>query len=244
LKKILTADNTYSAYSNIYKEYYHSIDDGALKESLNKHVLPALKYHKSKQSINVLDICFGLGYNTFATLLKLKNSNKSIHIVSPELDLDLLRSLQFFNYPSEFEFLREIIVSLSTKLYYKDTKIEIEIINKDAREVIKEQKYRFDVIYQDAFSPTKNPSLWTYEYFKDLRRIMSDDCILTTYSIATPVRMGLFLNSMHIYTNDIENMRKSTLAFNQKCGEYKYIDMVKKQLNNPNAKAFYDDKSY
>ena len=65
---VLSEDGSFTAYSKEYDEHYHSTKDGALNESILKHVLPAFKIKKNLEEINILDICFGLGFNTLATL--------------------------------------------------------------------------------------------------------------------------------------------------------------------------------
>ena len=66
---ILCEDGTNTLYSKEFDEPYHSTKDGALHESLEKHVKPSLSIKNKHNTLTILDICFGLGYNTFATLL-------------------------------------------------------------------------------------------------------------------------------------------------------------------------------
>ncbi|MDQ7068964.1 MAG: hypothetical protein Q9M40_13930 [Sulfurimonas sp.] len=64
-KEVLCEDGSYTAYSKEYDEHYHSTKDGALKESLYKHVIPMFSVvHKSE--VHILDICYGLGFNTLS----------------------------------------------------------------------------------------------------------------------------------------------------------------------------------
>lgn len=46
---ILSEDGSYTAYSNEYKEHYHSTKDGALHESLVKYVNPSLGLKKKSR---------------------------------------------------------------------------------------------------------------------------------------------------------------------------------------------------
>jgi len=43
IEKILTNDGTATLYSKEFDESYHSQKDGALRESLEKHIIPAFK---------------------------------------------------------------------------------------------------------------------------------------------------------------------------------------------------------
>ena len=214
---------------------------------MSKHIIPALTYHKDKKELHILDICFGLGYNTLATLyfIKKNNFNIKINIYSPEFDTKLINSLQNFNYPIEFEGLKNIISELSKNYVYSDNSIKIEIFNGDARKYIKDlsiRKIKFDIVYQDAFSSDVNHLLWTSEYFRDIAKILKNDAILTTYSIATPIRLSIYLNSFIIYEYKPNNSNRITIALNKKeiDNNFKYIDMELKQIRNTKAKALYD----
>ena len=75
LKKHTTKDGSLSLYSLNYEEGFHD-KDGALKESINKYLLPAqLDQIANKEKIFILDICMGLGYNTGCILEELLKSN-------------------------------------------------------------------------------------------------------------------------------------------------------------------------
>ncbi|MCD6212453.1 MAG: hypothetical protein J7J02_05675, partial [Sulfurovum sp.] len=171
---VLCEDGTNTLYSKEFDEPYHSTKDGALHESLEKYVKPSLALKKEKEQLTILDICFGLGYNTFATLYYIKKQKLStkVHILSPEFDEGLMRSLDTFDYPPEFENIKHIIKAISQDLYYEDEQFKIKILLGDARKAIRgltPLKEKIDIVYQDAFSPAHNPLLWTTEYFKDVR---------------------------------------------------------------------------
>jgi len=239
---ILCEDGTNTLYSKEFAEPYHSTKDGALHESLEKHVKPALAFTKEKSRLTILDICFGLGYNTFATLFYIKKHNlkTKIHILSPEFDEELIHSLADFDYPPEFEEIREIIKVVSEDLFYEDAQFKIEILPGDARKSIPKIKEKIDVVYQDAFSPAHNPLLWTREHFKDIRSICSEDALLTTYSTAAAIRLGLYENGFYIFIHRAEMMRFSTVASLQMLENLETIDMELKKERNPAARSMRD----
>jgi len=239
---VLCEDGTNTLYSKEFNEPYHSTKDGALHESLEKHVKPALSLSKGKTELTILDICFGLGYNTFATLYYIKKNrlNTRVHILSPEFDTALVHSLHSFEYPPEFDDLKTIIRVLSEDLYYEDEQFKIEILPGDARESIPKIKEKIDIIYQDAFSPAHNPLLWTYEHFRDIRAISKDDAVLTTYSTAAAIRLGLYENGFYIFVHRAEMMRFSTVASLKMLNELEYIDMELKKERNPTARSMKD----
>jgi len=239
---IPTQGNSYTLYSKEYDEYYHSSYDGALSESLYKHVIPAFAYHKEKQSIKILDICYGLGYNTLATIYynKINKIDKKLQIISPELDEELVKQLVDFEYPKEFESLKNIVSKLSSDYKYHDSNIDIKIVIGDAREYLKDAKESFDILYQDAFSPSVNPSLWTKEYFADIVKNLHDKSIITTYSTSTNIRLSMYENGINIYQNRLNNLRDGTIGLMSKSDNYEMLDMELKKTRNTEAKALID----
>ena len=240
---IKSADGSYTAYSKEYGEHYHSTKDGALHESLVKHVEPALEIKQKQKEINILDICFGLGFNTLATLYYHKKNalNSKLNIFSPELDSVLLDSLIDFNYPQEFDEFKHVVLKLVKSGVYSDANFHIELFRGNAREYIKRfDKESFDIVYQDAFSPSVNPILWTKEYFGDIKNIVKKDAILTTYSVALATRLALYENSFNLYINTADESRDSTVASLIKLKEFIHVDMEHKILCNPHVKPLRD----
>lgn len=240
-KVVLCEDGTNTLFSVEFDEPYHSTKDGALHESLEKHVKPALALSKEKSKLTILDICFGLGYNTFATLYYIKKLGlkTKVHILSPEFDEGLVRSLDTFDFPPEFDTIKHIIKAISSGLYYEDEQFKIEILLGDARKSIPSIQKKVDIIYQDAFSPAHNPLLWTTEHFSDIRALCKEDAILTTYSTAAAIRLGLYENDFFIFVHRAEMMRYSTVA-SLKMLDLEYIDMELKKVRNPHARSMKD----
>ncbi len=242
-ERILCEDGTYTLYSKEFEEPYHSTKDGALHESLQKHVLPALFLKKDRKSLTILDICFGLGYNSFATLYYIKSNNlkTKVHIISPEFDEGLIYSLKNFEYPPEFDSLHDIIKAVSQNLYYEDEQFKIEILLGDARKSVPKITQTIDIIYQDAFSPAHNPLLWTREFFADIAKISKEDTLLTTYSTAASIRLGLYENGFLIFIYRGEMTRYSTIASMKMLEGLEYIDMELKKERNPTARSLKDN---
>lgn len=238
----LSEDGSYTAYSKEYNEHYHSTKDGALKESLVKHVNPAFTLKKELPEINILDICYGLGFNTLATLYYYgQNSlNSKLRIYSPELDAALVHSLNNFTYPKEFEEFKHIVEALVRDGVYEDENFYIEVFLGDAREYVQRFENRFDIVYQDAFSPSTNPTLWTKEYFSDIKRSMKKGGVLTTYSISLPTRLALYENGFNIYTNSGEDFRTATVASFSELDTFKTVDMPHKISCNPKVEPLRD----
>ena len=240
---VTTKDGSNTLFSKLYNQHYHNPDDGAINEALSKHIIPAFTFHKNKKELNILDICFGIGYNTFSTIYSclLNNLEVKLNFYSPELDGNLVKSLETFEFPKEFENIKHIISSIAKTSKYEDENIKIEVFIGDARKYIKSlAKDFFDIVYQDAFSSEVNFELWTKEYFDDIYKLCKDDCIVSSYAVATPIRLSQAEALFCVYEHRPVK-RKITLAFKQK-QEFigKFVDMELKKQRNKEAVALYD----
>ena len=241
-KEMLTKDGTTTLYTAEFDEYYHNIKDGALQESLQKHIIPAFNLCK-KEKLTILDICFGLGYNTLSAIYyyKLHSPDTKLHIISPEIDEELVRSLKGFKYPKEFDDFKPIIEAISDNFFYEDESLKIEVLIGDARDSIKNIEPKIDIVYQDAFSPTVNPALWSVEYFSDIKKIVSDDIIITTYSIATPVRLSMHEAGFRVHILPKGKVLSGTVAALKKL-DLEEIDMELKRQRSTNATLYRDSE--
>lgn len=178
MKATKTQDNSYTFFNEEYQENYHSIT-GALEEAQKKFIQP-LKVHDGQ---TILDICFGLGYNTFAAI----ENAKHLKIIALEKDAVVLNELQSLDINKTYE----IIKKVAKEKRYKDTNYDIQLIIGPAEATIKGIKETFDCVFLDPFSPKKNPELWTKEFFQEIYKRMKPGAQLATYSCARIVRDNL-----------------------------------------------------
>jgi len=187
MKLIKTKDNSYTFFNEKYNEAYHTTS-GALEEAFKKYVEPC----KIKPGMNVLDVGFGLGYNSGAAIQKAGK----IRIIALEKDVNIIREIPNIKVPYWFAEAYKIIRKAVLPLSYRDHNVELNIILGDARETIKniltvQEKNRFDAVFLDPFSPVKNPELWTAEFLKEIYKRMKTGAILATFSCAGIVRKNL-----------------------------------------------------
>ena len=241
----ITNDGSKTLFSQKYNQTFHSMQDGALSEALHKHIIPAFSIFNNAKELNILDICFGLGYNIFATIYYIIENKLDVKVnfYSPELDGILVESLHSFEYPKEFDNIKHIIDLVIKNKYYNDENFKIHIYIGNARDYVSTLK-NIDIVYQDAFSSDTNKELWTREYFGEITRCISNFGIITTYSIATPVRMSMYENNFYIYEYQSATKRRGTIAsilrLNNDGLILKLIDMEQKKLNSPNCVSLLD----
>jgi uncharacterized protein len=198
--KIKTEDNSFTFYNPDFRENYHS-RAGAYSEAIQKFVKPSNfeYYFNKKNSVKILDIGFGLGYNALAAVKEALKLNKEVKITSLEYDtkpLSLASSL-YNNSSLEYDMLNNLMDS--EEWSFKNS--TINIMYGDARKnITKLTKKSYDIIFLDAFSTTKNPELWTYDFIKYLSKLISNNGVIVTYSAAFSVRGAFARNSLFIGT--------------------------------------------
>ncbi len=203
-KKHTTKDGSLSLYSLSYEEGFHD-KDGALRESINKYLLPAqLEQFSNAEKIVVLDVCMGLGYNTGCILEELLQSNIKIEWHGLEIDKKPLniglkeKIFQEIWSPKVLHFFN----SLNKSGKWTEGFNEGTIHWGDARHKIFEiqDSLRFDLILLDPFSPQKCPELWSEEFIYLLAVRLSKKGRLLTYSTAASIRASLKRAGLNIYS--------------------------------------------
>ena len=76
--------------------------------------------------------------------------------------------------------------------------------------------------------------------FKDVRAICKEDALLTTYSTAAAIRLGLYENDFLIFVHRAQMMRYSTVASLKMLEDLEYIDMELKKVRNTEARSMKD----
>ena len=194
LKEVLTKDGSITLRSHIFQENFHSLE-GALKETEIKFINPSDLKRFNNRSLNVLDICFGLGYNSASLFNSLIRQNSFINWYALEIDKKPLKyslgnkSFQKLWHPKVLKIFKE----LSKNSKYKDQSFVCDILWGDAREKIKNipANIKFDLIYLDGFSPQKCPQVWSVEFLAKVAQKLSPQGYLITYSCSAAIRRTL-----------------------------------------------------
>jgi tRNA U34 5-methylaminomethyl-2-thiouridine-forming methyltransferase MnmC len=185
---VVTQDGSETLFSDLFQEACHSTT-GAKAETL-LHYVHGCKIVEKSETLSpfcLLEVGFGLGVG-FLTTLETLPEDRKWHFISLELDKNLLE--WFKESHPEFH-----LAWNGNLLECRSEKFELTIIQGDARvelpKFLSSNKIVFHAIYQDAFSPKKNPSLWTKEWFSLLKRYSHEEVILSTYSASTSIRKSL-----------------------------------------------------
>jgi len=203
LIEVLTKDGSYSLRSVFFQENFHSLL-GALEETKIKFTAPSDLQRFKDKSINVLDICFGLGYNSASLFNELIKQNSYLNWYALEIDKKpleySLRNKSFVNLWAPK--VKKIFESLQRNDHYEDQFFKCRILWGDAREKISiiPSTKRFDLIYLDGFSPQKCPQVWTIEFLSKVIKKLNPEGYLITYSSSAAVRKTLRKLGLEIFT--------------------------------------------
>ena len=189
MKIIQTEDNSHTLYVSAIDETYHSIH-GAVSEALHVFIEAGLN-QCAKNNIRILEVGFGTGLNAYLTFFAGKNKNiEYFSIEKYPLQENYWKTLNYAaiygNSPDIFEKIHSIEWGKNTPVRsnFSLCKIQGDFVPLPLQG-------EYDVIFYDAFSPQKQPELWTDEIFEKLFTHTSPGGILTTYCAKGAVRRAM-----------------------------------------------------
>ena len=221
LEPIPTSDGSLSLQSGAFGEAFHN-SAGALNEAQSKFVRPSeLNAWSPPGALRVLDVCFGLGYNSAA----LWDADSAVGLSMQWWGLELdQRPLQLaLNHEG---FCRLWSASTRSRLQgiertgtWSDHSGKGCVLWGDARQTLASipATQQFDLIFHDAFSPQRCPQLWSEEFLGQLSDRLAPEGRLLTYSRSAAVRAslqraGLLLRSLLPAPGEREGWSSGTMA--------------------------------
>ncbi|MGI0480211.1 tRNA (5-methylaminomethyl-2-thiouridine)(34)-methyltransferase MnmD [Geminocystis sp. CENA526] len=207
-EKIITADGSPTFYSAEFGETFHT-KYGAKSEADITYIQGCQIPRKiqEKNQIKILDICYGLGYNTASVLDFIMSNNPqcSIELIALELDENVpkeaLKNNLLHHYSSKTI---EILTTLLTEKEVNLPLLKIKLLIGDARQTLSQlvpPNFQADAVFFDPFSPPKCPQLWTVEFLTLVAQRLDENGILATYSCSAGVRKALQLAGLTIGNN-------------------------------------------
>lgn len=202
----VTQDGSHTFFSAEFGETFHSVQ-GARAEAFQKFAEATRLVQKAQNpSIRLLDVCYGLGYNTAAALETLwqTNPNGSIELYGLELDPTVPASaltpdlLASWSAP-----VQAVLQNLGQVCCHQDDRLNARLLLGDARQTVHtliQRGFKADAIFFDPFSPQRCPQLWSIEFFQAIAQCLAPDGILSTYSRSAAVRTALRSAGLHIGT--------------------------------------------
>jgi len=206
LKPILqnTDDGSLTLRLNEMDETYHSTH-GALTEAQYVYIQNGFE-RSTKEHLNILEIGFGTGLNalvTADTFLK-QNKVKSVHYHTLEKYPVPQEIISQLNYG---QVLLENREALFSAIHQAPWEVDDEIttgftLHKQKIDLLTDTlSGGFDLVYYDAFAPSKQAEMWQQEVIKKVVDVMNDGALLSTYCVQGQAKRafiacGLTLNRL------------------------------------------------
>ncbi|MBL1178611.1 tRNA (5-methylaminomethyl-2-thiouridine)(34)-methyltransferase MnmD [Pantanalinema sp. GBBB05] len=201
-----TEDGSFTFFSAEFGETFHS-DQGARSEAFLKFAQATNLAQRSQQdSLRLLDVCYGLGYNTAAALETIWSVNPDCRVEVVGLELDATVPQAAIAPPlidAWTPTTQAILHTIALEHHYTTPRLQARLLIGDARQTIQtltQSSFLADAIFFDPFSPRRCPQLWTVEFFTQVVRCLSPTGRLATYSRSACVRSAMMAAGLVIGT--------------------------------------------
>lgn len=206
----LTEDGSFTFFSEEFGETFHSCQ-GAKAEAFDKFATATdLAQNAQKGYVRLLDVCYGLGYNTAAALETVWAINPDCFVELYGLELDETVPKAAIAPPlidSWSPTVQAILENIALKHSCQTDRLNATLLIGDARQTIQQlcqTHVTVDAIFFDPFSPRRCPQLWTVEFFKQVARCLAPTGKLATYSRSASVRSAMLEAELCIGTIPLE----------------------------------------
>ena len=207
---VVTSDGSHSLRFPAVGEGYHSTG-GAMSEAVHVYINPCFVPEAEKETeVNVLEVGFGTGLNTFLTLCKSMEYGVAVNYTAIEAYPLAKELYSRLNYPEVYKNLYGNDLGLDLESHFHDLHTAewgraVEItpnfyLTKICGMVqeVPLPANTFHCVYYDAFAPQYQPELWTAEVFARIATAMRDGALLTTYCCKGDVKRVLKANGLEI----------------------------------------------
>ncbi|WP_133406970.1 tRNA (5-methylaminomethyl-2-thiouridine)(34)-methyltransferase MnmD [Parashewanella tropica] len=185
----ITKDGSHTLINPSLEESYHAYN-GAHTESQYVYIQCGLEYYISNRSdsrdpITILEFGFGTGLNALLTLQHCTHSNTRVHYISLEpFPVPAATALQL-NYTDNLaQPYPELFRQLHTCEWNNTVKItenfELKKLNQKLHET-KLEPNSIDIIFYDAFAPSKQPDAWEKQLFEKCFEALKPNGLLVSY---------------------------------------------------------------
>jgi len=194
---ITTSDGSHSLLNTSLNETYHSTH-GAIQESIHvfiKNGFDFLPRQNEVDETNILEMGFGTGLNVLLTLQRSSVTNRKIIYTSLEafpIDTGIVQKL---NYPSALMINNhKEFADLHRLPWDQDSEINsnFHLVKRNVKlEDAELGNNKFDLVYYDAFAPSKQPELWERAILRKVTEAMKPQGIFVTYCAKGQVKRDL-----------------------------------------------------
>lgn len=195
LEIITTSDGSHSLINTDLQETYHSVH-GAIQESRHVFIKSGFDFLTAQnpgKEIRILEMGFGTGLNALLTLLEGRHLGVKISYESWEMfpvDLSVIRQLNYgsvLDSPLEFLKLHEAPWEEHSEIAPHFTLLKCK---GDIQQALWAAQ-SFDLIYYDAFAPSRQPYLWHAGILRKITDSLAPGGAWVTYCAKGQVKRDL-----------------------------------------------------
>lgn len=200
---LVTKDGSNTILNTDLQETYHSVH-GAIRESVHifiNHGLRTVALQKPNPRLSILEIGFGTGLNALLSLLEANRRSLDVTYESWEkfpLPETLWRQLNYGEMLGD----QSAYIQINQAPWNVRTKLgsHFELCKRQGDVVSDPVEGAFDLIYYDAFAPSRQPEMWTYELLRKVSQTLNPGGILVTYCAKGQVKRDLAAMGLTVET--------------------------------------------
>lgn len=191
----ITEDGSHSLQVPELDETYHS-SHGAIQESKHVFIKNGLIHWIEKnqeKELSIFEVGFGTGLNALLTALKADELDLNINYQSIELYPLANEITSQLNYVEQLSCSSRLFESLHTCLWEQTIGVSKYFTLQKTKAPFKEFKLnvKFDLIYFDAFAPSKQPEMWEYPIIENCYQMLNPNGVFVTYSAKGQLKRDL-----------------------------------------------------
>jgi len=194
---VITSDGSTTIHLPDLNEQYHS-KHGAISEAKHVFIANGFDYMlnlRKYDELQILEIGFGTGLNTFITFLEAEKRSQKIHYTGIEAYPVPIEEISLMNYASELDAAsqKNSFDTMHTSSWETPSRISSNFVltKKQLFFADIEDRNTYDLIYFDAFGARVQPELWTITIFQKMYNALQDKGVLVTYSAKGSVRRAM-----------------------------------------------------
>jgi len=198
LKIITTGDGSHSLYNSELQETYHN-SAGAFRESIHIYMIYGLDSwlarNPQKYPIRIFEMGFGTGLNAWLTLVWAEQNRIPVlyHTIEAyPLEKEIYSQLNYIEHDHSIWHFHKYFEALHNAPWNEGGPVsEYFNFKKDKVTLEEAQLYPSDVVFFDAFAPSKQPELWKKETLQKVTEAMRPGGLFATYSATGQLKRDL-----------------------------------------------------
>jgi tRNA U34 5-methylaminomethyl-2-thiouridine-forming methyltransferase MnmC len=203
---ITTGDGSHSLRNHQLNETYHSVH-GALRESVHVFIKNGLDYLLEQQpakDINILEVGFGTGLNALLTwqrALQVRNKFRYQTLEAFPVEDDIWPLLNYTTTEADRLAFKKLHEAAWNERVLLEANFEVIKVSQTLEEVFLPVS-SFNLIYYDAFAPSKQPELWILPVLEKVVAAMDSGSVFVTYCAKGQLKRDLRALGLEVDTLD------------------------------------------